>query len=105
MAHLPGLGARAGASIGGAWLFRRMLGMDRRQHVLLAEESIEVLLGLGIEAGIVIRIPRMGRSPVGGGGRAHNRLVEPAHTAGATRQVPNVIAALGIGIAPTDKAG
>ncbi len=36
-----------------------MLGINRRQHLLLAEELVVVLFGLGIEARLVIGIPRL----------------------------------------------
>jgi len=59
VAHFPGLRACAGAAISHASCFRRMLGVDRREHIFLAEKFVKVLFGLGIEAGVVIRIPRM----------------------------------------------
>jgi hypothetical protein len=57
VAHLPSLRASAGAAVSWASHLRRVNRMDYAEHVLLAEELILVLLGLGIEARIVIRIP------------------------------------------------
>src|ERR1700731_2732902 len=104
MAHLPCFGACARATVRGASSLRRMLGMDRREHVLLAEEFVEVLLGLGIEARVMIRIPGMGRSAAGGG-RAHNRLVDAADAARTGVETPDIIATFRISVTPSDEAG
>ena len=89
--HFPVLRACACAAICLAFDLRRMLGMGRSQHLLLTKETVFVLLSLGVEAGIVIWIPAMGRSS-----RrcrdAHDSFIESAQTAAARNEFPNVIA-------------
>ena len=82
-----------------------MLGVNRREHVFLADELVDVLLGLGIEARIVIRIPRVGRSSARSGRRAHDRFVDAADTARTGVEAPDIIATLRIGVTPADEAG
>src|SRR5215467_9971981 len=79
--------------------------MDSRQHVLLTQELVGVLLGLGIEARIVIRIPGVSRSTTGRGGRAQNGLVNTADAAAASADTPAIVALTRIGVAPPDEAG
>src|SRR5271155_6071535 len=79
-----------------------MLGVDRREHVLLAQEFVGVLFGLGIEARVVIRIPGVGRSSAGSG-RAHDRFVEAAQAARAGVETPDVVAFFWIGVPPSDE--
>lgn len=78
MAHFPGFGAYTRAAIGFALNFRRVNRMHRGQHFLFAQEFVEVLLGLGVKAGVVIRIPGMRRTSVRGHGRTHDRFVQAA---------------------------
>src|SRR5215467_11264596 len=82
-----------------------MQGMDSRQHVLLTQELVVVLLGLGVEARIVIGIPGVSRSTTGGSRRAQDGLVDPAHAAAASADAPAIVALLRIGVAPPDEAG
>src|SRR5216683_1460040 len=102
MAHLPCFGACARAAVGGASQFRRMLSVDRREHILLAQEFVEVLLGLGIEARVMIGIPRVGRSAARGG-RAHDGLVDAADTARTGVEAPDIVATVRIGVTPSDE--
>src|SRR5260370_1060239 len=53
MAHLPCFGTYAGAAIGFALNLRRMDRVHRGQHLLLAQEFVEILLGLGVKARVV----------------------------------------------------
>src|ERR1019366_9146971 len=64
-----------------------MLGVNRREHLLLAEELIVVLFGLGIETRIVIG----GKGLRGGRGRIH-RLVQTAQAPRAGLPAPGVVA-------------
>src|SRR5215469_10817516 len=73
-----------------------MLGMDHGEHLLIAQKAIVILLGLGVETGIVVRIPG-GRT----GGRAHDVLVKPAHPSGPVGPRPVVVATIRIGVAIT----
>src|SRR5271167_3303652 len=76
-----------------------MLGVDRREHVLLTQVFVAVLLGLGIEAGVVIGIVALRT-----GGAGKNRLAQATHTTGAGVPVPAVIAAVRIGVAIADES-
>src|SRR6266851_7120389 len=100
MAHLPCLRACGRAAIVGACHFGRMLRMDAREHLLLAEILVVVLLGLWIESGIVIGIValRTGR-------RGENRLVQTADAAAARLPIPAIVAALRIGVTVADDSG
>src|SRR5208282_255577 len=64
-----------------------MLGVNRREHLLLAEELIVVLFGLGIETRIVIGAKALR----GGRGRIH-RLVQTAQAPRAGLPAPGVVA-------------
>src|SRR5271170_1779536 len=77
-----------------------MLGVDRRQHVFLTQVFVAVLLGLGIEAGVVIGIVALRT-----GGAGKNRLAQAAHTTGAGVPIPAVVAAVRIGVAIADESG
>jgi hypothetical protein len=77
-----------------------MLRVNRREHLLLADELVVVLFGLGIEARIVIGIPglRAGRARI-------DRLVQAAQASRAGRPRPGVVAVIRIGVAITQQAG
>src|ERR1700730_884537 len=94
MTHLPGFGACGCTAIIGAGIFGRMLGVHAREHLLLTQEPVVVLLGLGVEACIVVGIValRAGRS-------GEYRLAQAPHAAGAGRPIPAVVAAVRIRIA------
>src|SRR5215469_753898 len=79
--------------------------MDSRQHVLLTQELVGVLLGLGIEARIVIGIPGVSRSTTGGSRRAQDGLVNTADAAAASADTPAIVTLARIGVAPPDEAG
>src|ERR1019366_4349463 len=64
-----------------------MLGVNRRQHLLLAEELIVVLFGLGIETRIAIGVKALR----GGRGRIH-RLAQTAQAPRAGLPGPGVVA-------------
>src|SRR5208283_1057344 len=100
VAHLPTLGACAGAAVGGAADFRRVLGVNRREHLFLANELVVVLFGLGIETRIVIGIPglRAGRARVDG-------LVQTAQAPRAGLPGPGVVAMRRIGVPIAQEAG
>src|SRR5215472_1963375 len=82
-----------------------MQGMDSRQHVLLTQELVVVLLGLGIETRIVIGIPGVSGSTTGRGRRAQDGLVDAADAAAASADSPAIVALARIGVAPPDEAG
>src|SRR5208337_735140 len=77
-----------------------MLGVNRPEHLLLAEELIVVLFGLGIETRIVIGAvgPRAGR------GRIH-RLVQTAQAPRAGLPGPGVVAMIRVVVTITQQAG
>src|SRR5258708_39568374 len=58
MARLPVFRACARATVGVASDFGRVCGMNACEHRLLAHELVVVFLGLGIEARVMIGIPR-----------------------------------------------
>src|SRR5271156_3625535 len=76
-----------------------MLGIIRREHLLLAQELVVVLLGLGIEARIVIGIPtlraRRGRI---------DRLVQTSQTPRARLPGPRIVAMIRIGVTIAQQA-
>src|SRR5208337_1831195 len=77
-----------------------MLGVNRREHLLLAQELVVVLLGLGIETRIVIGIPGLRAS------RARiYRLVQTAQTPRAGLPGPSVVAVSRIPITIAQQAG
>src|SRR5271163_5337666 len=77
-----------------------MLGVNRRQHLLLAQELVVVLFGLGIEARIVIGIPGLSA------GRARiDRLVQTAQASRAGLPGPRIVAMRRIGVAIAEQAG
>ena len=73
--------------------------MHGREHLPLTQELVVVLLGLGVEARIVIRIVAL---RTGGGGE--HRLVQAPHTTGAGLPIPAVVAAFRIRVAIADQA-
>src|ERR1700730_11245320 len=77
-----------------------MLGVNRREHLFLAEELIVVLLGLGIEARIVIGIPglRAGRARI-------DRFVQTAQAPRTGLPGPGVVAMIRIGVTVAQQAG
>src|SRR5579862_7601788 len=77
-----------------------MLGVNRRQHLLLADELVVVLFGLGIETRIMIGIPglRSGRARV-------DRLVQTAQASRAGLPGPGIVAMSRIGVTITQQAG
>src|SRR5271156_926509 len=91
MPHLPRLGARAGAAVGRALQLRRMLGVCDTQHLAFTEEFIVVLLGLGVEARVVIGIPGLWA-----GRRALQCLVEAPNPAVSGVPAPIVVATVGL---------
>src|SRR5580692_7948621 len=77
-----------------------MLGINRREHLLLAEELVVVLLGLRIKARIVIGIPGLRAS------RARiDRLIQTAQAPRAGLPGPGVITMSRIGITIAQQAG
>src|SRR5208337_5388798 len=77
-----------------------MLGVNRREHLLLAEELIVVLFGLGIETRIVIGVPAVRAS------RARiDRLVQTAQTPRARLPSPGVVAMSRFGVPITQQTG
>src|SRR5580698_5545596 len=81
-----------------------MRRVDTCEHVPFSEEFVVVLLGLRIEAGIMIRVPGKCRG-TGSGGRTHDRFVEPANPPRSGIKRPDVIAAIFAIITPADKSG
>src|ERR1700688_2350208 len=77
-----------------------MLGVNRREHLFLAEELVVVLFSLGIEARIVIGIPglRAGRARI-------DRLVQTAKAARAGLPGPGIVAMGRIGVTITQQSG
>src|SRR5208282_62836 len=77
-----------------------MLGVNRREHLFLANELVVVLFGLGIETRIVIGVPglRAGRARVDG-------LVQTAQAPRAGRPGPGVVAMSRLGVTITQEAG
>src|SRR5579862_7159873 len=104
MAHLPSLGACTGAAVSRTSLLGRVYRVDCREHVLLAKEFVGVLFGLGVEARVMIGVPRMSRGSAGGG-RAHDSLVDAAQSARTRVETPDIVTVLRIGIAVSDEAG
>ena len=76
-----------------------MLGVNAREHLLLTQEPVVVLLGLGVEARIVVGIVTL-RTGRGG----EDRLVQAAHAAGAGCPIPTVVAAVRISVAIADES-
>src|SRR5271167_2607626 len=76
-----------------------MLGINCREHLLLAEEHVVVLLGLGIEARIVIGIPglRAGRARI-------DRLVQTAQAPRTGLPGPGIVAMIWISVTITQQA-
>src|SRR3984893_5120539 len=81
-----------------------MYGVDCREHVSLAQELIQVLLGLGVEAERGTGIPRMSGGSAGGG-RTHDGLVDAADAARAGIEAPDIVASFRIGVTPSDEPG
>src|SRR5208337_3777143 len=77
-----------------------MLGVNRREHLLLANELIVVLFGLGIETRIVIGVP----APRAGRGRI-DRLVQTAQAPRAGFPGPGVVAMIRFGVTIAQQAG
>src|SRR5208283_4794516 len=77
-----------------------MLGINRRQHFLLAQELVVVLFGLRIESRIVIGIPavRAGRA-------REDCLVQTTQTPRAGLPSPGIVAMIGIGVTIAQQAG
>src|ERR1700691_5686414 len=77
-----------------------MLGVNRRQHLLLAQELVVVLFGLRIEPRIVIGIPglRAGRARV-------DCLVQTAQAPRAGLPGPGIVAMRRIGVTIAQQAG
>src|SRR5579863_5829740 len=77
-----------------------MLGINRRQHLLLADELVVVLFGLGIETRIMIGIPglRSGRARV-------DRLVQTAQAARSGLPGPRIVAMSRVRVTITQQAG
>src|SRR5271154_3396442 len=76
-----------------------MLRVCDAEHLALTEKAVVVLLGLGVEARVVIGIPGLCA-----GGRALQRFVEAANPALTGIPVPIVVAAIGLLIAKTDNS-
>src|SRR5713101_1618160 len=98
MAHLPRLGACGGAAVSRALQLRRMLGVCDSEHLALTEKLVIVLLGLGVEARVMIGVPglRAGR-------RAQQPFVEAANPARAGIPAPVVVGAVRLLIAITNQ--
>src|ERR1700723_1922405 len=99
MASLPVLRARRCAAVGRAGHLRRMSRVDRGEQLLLTQKFVIVLLGLRIEARVMIRVE--GLRAYGG---AQDRLVQAADAAAAGIPVPAVVATLRIGITEADNS-
>src|SRR5215470_10848464 len=76
MPHLPCFRTSARSAIGRTRLFGRVQRVYRSQHLFLAEKLIVVFLGLGVEPGIMIGLPREGTA-----GDAERGFVQPPDTA------------------------
>src|ERR1700736_3783583 len=81
-----------------------MDGLSDREHRLVPDEFVVVLLVLGIEAGVVVRIPC-----VCGGARsgrvAQAGFVETAKAARSRQECPHIVALSRIRIAPANEPG
>src|SRR6202035_2739885 len=64
-----------------------------------------VLLGLGIEARVMIRIPCVRRGSACSGRGTEDRFVDAANAARAGAETPCIITTLRIGVAPADESG
>src|SRR5579862_2486452 len=100
MAHLPRLRACGRTAIVGASIFGRMFGVHAREHLFLTQEPVVVLLGLGVEACIVIRVVAL-RTGRGG----ENRFAQTTHAPGTRSPIPAIVTAIRIGVAITDQPG
>src|SRR6202158_4045116 len=103
MARLPVFRACARATVGVASDFGRVRGVNACEHRLLAHELVVIFLGLGIEARVMIRIPR----ECGGtrsDRRTQDRFVNAPDAAGVCVPAPCVVALAGISVAPPDAA-
>src|SRR5271155_1019151 len=76
-----------------------MLGVNCREHLLLAQELVVVLFGLRIETRIVIGIPTLRAS----GGRI-DRLVQTSQTARARLPGPRIVAMIRIAVTIAQQA-
>src|SRR5271163_5143839 len=74
-----------------------MLRVRDAEHLALTEKAVVVLLGLGVEARVMIGIPGLRA-----GGRALQRFVEAADPALTGIPVPIVVAAIGLLITKTN---
>src|ERR1700735_2498057 len=77
-----------------------MLGINRRKHLLLAQELVVVLFGLGIETRIVIGIPGLRAGCAG-----IDRFVQTAKAPRTRFPGPRVVAMSRLGIPISQKAG
>src|ERR1700689_5534368 len=77
-----------------------MLGIYSREHLLLAQELVVVLFGLGIEARVVIGIPGLRAGCAG-----VDRLVQTTEAARAGFPSPRVVAMSRLGISIVQQAG
>src|SRR5260370_39114491 len=80
-----------------------MRGMNVCEHRLLDHELVVVFIGLGVEARLMIGIPR----ECGGtrsGSRTQDRFVNAPDPAGVCVPAPCVVALAGISIAPADES-
>src|SRR6202035_2425940 len=94
MAHLPVFRANCFASVVRALRLGRMLGVHRREHLLLAKEPVVEIFNLGREPEIRIRIERVRVSAASAPAHPTGSAGEAAATAGApteSRQRPNTV--------------
>src|SRR5271156_2150011 len=99
MAGLPVLRAGRSAAVGGASYLWRMGRVHRGEQLLFAQKFIIVLLGLRVEARVMIRVEGLSA-----GRGAQDRLIQAAYAAAAGIPVPAVIATLRIRVAEADNS-
>src|SRR5258708_35827256 len=100
MARLPVFRACARATVGVASDFRRVRSVNACEHRLLAHELVVVFLGLGVEARVMIGIPR----ECGGtrsGRRTQDRFANAPDPAGGCRPDASIVRLCGIGGSPS----
>src|SRR5215467_7118169 len=93
MPGLPRLRTCAGASVGSTSHFSRIFRMHHREHFSLTEESVFILFGFGIEAGVMIRIESLGS-----GCGAKDALIQPSQAARSGVPGPCIIGPVRVGV-------
>src|SRR5271168_1301485 len=99
MTGLPVLRAGRCAAVGGAGHLGRVSSMHRGEQLFLAQKFVIVLLGLRVEARVMIGVEGLGTRR-----GAQNRLVQAADAAAAGVPVPAVVAALRISVTEADNS-